>query len=93
MKFYGSLALSFQSFLDNNKLKEPTEDMVEKWVNQVLYSYEREANSDVVLQMFKIPKKYKKAVEYHEYEVDEESHDINLSKKMIVVRMVLKIKK
>ena len=43
------------------------------------------------MSLFSIPENQKKAIEYHEYEIEEEDHELNEEKQFIVIRMILTI--
>ena len=65
--------------------------MIEQWVDQTIHNYERELPMDMVMSLFGIPENQKKAIEYHEYEIEEEDHELNEEKQFIVIRMILTI--
>lgn len=90
-KYYGTFALSYKDYCENNGLKEPPVDMIEQWVGQTIHNYERELPMDMVMSLFEIPENQKKAIEYHEYEIEEEDHELNEEKQFIVIRMILTI--
>ncbi len=91
MEYSGTFALSYKDYCENNGLKEPSVDMIEQWVDQTIHNYERELPMDMVMSLFGIPENQKKAIEYHEYEIEEEDHELNEEKQFIVIRMILRI--
>lgn len=89
--YNGTFALSYKDYCESNGLNKPPVEMIEQWVEQTIHNYERELPMDMVMSLFGIPENQKKAIEYHEYEIEEECHDLNEEKQFIVIHMVLTI--
>ena len=93
MEYRGIFAISYKEYCEINNLEEVSEDMIAKWRRDVIHNYSKDAAPNLVMKLFNIPKEHKKAIEYHEYKIDDAGYQIDKSRKVMTVYMTLKIKK
>lgn len=93
MEYKGLFAISYKEYCEINNLNEVPETMITKWREDVIHNYSKEAAPNLVMKLFNIPKDHKKAIEYHEYKIEDSGYQIDKTKKVMTVYMTLRITK
>ena len=91
--FYATFPMSFKDYCDAHNIEDAPVEMINTWCSSTVQYYEKDAPSGMVMSLFNIPKDNKKAIEYHEYKIEETGIKIDNEKKIIYVSMTLSITK
>ena len=91
MEYEAMFAVSFKEYCQINDLQEASKAIVDKWRNDVIHNFSKEAPSKHVMELFKIPKEYKSSIEYHQYTIEEMGYNLDNKEKVLFIFMTLKI--
>lgn len=91
MEYNAIFSVSFKEYCTINDLSDAPKEMIEKWRGEVIENYSKESPAKFVMQLFKIPKEHKNAIEYHQYTIEETGYNVDKDEKVLTVHMSLKI--
>ena len=91
MEYEAVFAVSFKEYCQINDLTEASKEMINRWREDVINNFSKEAPAKHVMELFQIPKEHKNAIEYHEYVIDETGYNLDSKEKVLFIYMTLKI--
>lgn len=90
-RYMTKMKLSYDDYLESSDIDNIAEDDINKWINQIIDTYESTENDKVVLHAFCVPdkkgidiRKKKYSVVCNDYEVDEKKHIIMIDLELIL---------
>lgn len=87
--FTGTFLISYKDYCESNNIDKPSDEMIANWKDKAISTYEKDTPTDMVMDLFNIPKNYRNNIEHHEYQIESTGHHLNNDKKLLSVFMEL----
>lgn len=92
MEFETSIVILFKEYFTINDLIDVTDGMMKKWKQDIIDNFSNEYPVNIIMELFKIPKNYKKQIEDRQYNINIIKYEIDSNNKTICFHILLKIK-